>query len=341
MDEKQFEQEYRAWKKQDAPQLWERIEPRLQDHVRTQEDAGTQKHVRTQEHTRIQKYAGTRKNRYMRYGISAAAAAVVLALVLPGALYSKKTILDGGSGREAKVQETDVLPENTVTQETAAAQETKAMPEAAAAPEAAAVQKTIPGLYSYQQLGLKEGNLLSVPENAVSVPEDAGYFSEELLGDTQLLCSGTVEEVSLDYDEHQRAVKVVYQLTLDAVHYAEDYISSSGRITVQSPIVETEGDEVYLLYQLQPGGRYLLPLKKEGADWELLYPFAPQIQITQDEGYVFHSGYASLMNDETHVVAACQEGANDYFYDRMLLREDEAFLSEFMELMERQIKEKM
>lgn len=339
MDEKQFEQEYRAWKKQDAPQLWERIEPHLRDH------AGTQ------EHTRIQNYAGTRKNRHIRYGISAAAAAVVLALVLPGALYSKKTILDGGSGGETKVQETGVLPENAAMQGNTAAQETTGAQETTAVQKAVGPQQpdsgngaagdTVPGLYSYQQLGLKEGKSLSVPENAVSVPEDAGYFSEALLGDTQLLCSGTVEAVSLGYDEHQRAVKVVYQLTMDAVHYAEDYISSSSRITVQSPIVETEGDEVYLLYQLQPGGRYLLPLKKEGADWELLYPFAPQIQITQDEGYVFHSGYASLMNDETHVVAARQEGANDYFYDRMLLREDEAFLSEFMGLMERQIKEKM
>ena len=101
---------------------------------------------------------------------------------------------------------------------------------------------------------------------------------------------------------------------------------------MNSPIVRAEGDEAWLLYQMEPGKTYLLPLKKTEGNWELLYPFAPQIQLTGKQGYLFHSGYTSLINETTQVTAGVQEGENDYFYDRMLLREDEGFLSDFLEL---------
>lgn len=37
MDEKQFEQDYRNWKRQAAPDLWERIEGRLKDYPEREE----------------------------------------------------------------------------------------------------------------------------------------------------------------------------------------------------------------------------------------------------------------------------------------------------------------
>ena len=141
-------------------------------------------------------------------------------------------------------------------------------------------------------------------------------------------------KVSLEEDSSGRAIKVVYEMTLDQVYYAEDYITGIERITVKSPIVKTDGDQAYILYQLQPGGTYLLPLIKQDGEWELLYPFAPQIQVTGDGAYLFHSGYASLVNDTTDVVIGSQEGENDYYYDRMVLRNDEDFLSQLVSLVE-------
>ena len=41
MDEKQFEQDYRNWKRQAAPDLWERIEGRLKDYPEREESATT------------------------------------------------------------------------------------------------------------------------------------------------------------------------------------------------------------------------------------------------------------------------------------------------------------
>ena len=149
------------------------------------------------------------------------------------------------------------------------------------------------------------------------------YFSEDILRDAGLLCGGTVNKVSLEQDESGKAVKVVYEITLDQVYFAEDYMTGTETITVKSPIVRTDGDEVYILYQLQPG-----------QDWELLYPFAPQIQVTGDGAYLFHTGYASLVNEDTFVVIGSPEGRNDYFYDRMVLRNDENFLSELLALIE-------
>ena len=49
---------------------------------------------------------------------------------------------------------------------------------------------------------------------------------------------------------------------------------------------------------------------------------------------MFHSGYATLMNDETLVVTGTPQGSNDVYYDRMVLRKDDNFLSEFLSLVE-------
>ena len=83
---------------------------------------------------------------------------------------------------------------------------------------------------------------------------------------------------------------------------------------------------------------YLLPLAETEAEghYELLYPFAPQIQMVQGQGYLFHSGYASLVNEDTFVAEKPQEGSGDFYYDRMLMREDDNFLSDLIALIERE-----
>lgn len=191
------------------------------------------------------------------------------------------------------------------------------------------------GVLSYEELNLAAYQPVALPQNAATAAADSMYFSEDILRDAQLLCSGTVREVSLEQNESGKAVKVAYEITLNQVYFAEGHTTGRETITVRSPIVRTEGDEAYILYQLQPGGTYLLPLCRQGQDWELLYPFAPQIQVTGDGAYLFHTGYASLVNEDTFVVIGSPEGRNDYFYDRMVLRDDENFLSELLTLIER------
>ena len=89
------------------------------------------------------------------------------------------------------------------------------------------------GVTDYRQLQLAAYQPVTVPENALTVPEDYQYFSEAVLKDTELLCGGTVTKVSLEEDSSGRAIKVVYEMTLDQVYYAEDYITGIERITVK------------------------------------------------------------------------------------------------------------
>lgn len=329
MDKRRLEQEYRSWKQQSTPDLWERIEEGLKDHE-GQESAF---YGRKLSHGRKAVYSG----------VTAAAAIFLLLMVIPD-------------------RRQDSWTGHYIAEEIEGVQ----APEAGSA--SGETQASESGFASHETDGLKprflelgEYQSLAVPSDALTVPADARYFSEAVLGDTELLCSGTVEEVSLNYDGEGRAVQVVYRLDLQTIYYAQDYISSQESITVTSPLVAAErepmalaeeggdssglsaasakGNEVYLLYQLQKEGTYLLPLKSQNGSWELVYPFAPQIQVTEQGDYLFHSGYTSLVNLDTQVVPGIPMGSNDYFYDRMLLREDEEFPLELVSLIKKQAKE--
>lgn len=360
MDEKKLEQEYRELKLQAAPDLWDRIEGNLAEHP--ERDGKASPVIR-----RIPR-------RMPAYGMAAAAVMAVVVVAgrnagsYTGAKGMKAEATVAAAEQAAPEAEFDLAEGYPVDagQETVAGAAGAAGGENANAgvvggenanagaaadgaeggisPEGIAsgnrmlsAEAEFPeGVLTYESLDLAVYQPLAVPEQALTVPEDSEYFSEAILGDTGLLCGGTVTGVSLEKDGSGRAVKVVYEICVDQVYYSEDYTTGMDAITVKSPIVETEGDEAYILYQLQEGGTYLLPLLKAAGGWELLYPFAPQIQVTGDGAYLFHSGYASLVGGDTSVVIGSQEGANDFYYDRMLLRKDGNFLSDLVSLIERE-----
>lgn len=303
IDEKRLEREYRKLEEAAAPDLWDRIENRLEE-CPGREPFAESRHARgdgvAKQGGGTEKDSGwTRFLRRYGYGLTAAAAAIAVTAGL-------NTVRNSGY-RTADTA-------GMVTETTAAA--------------------TSEGAAGYKQLSVSSYTALPIPEQAVTVPEDTWYFSEAILEDTELLCGAEVGGVSFEYDSFGNAVKVVYDLTIEEIYYAEDYAPSAGLLQVKSPIVKADGDEAYLLYQLQEGSTYLLPLKKQEGAWELLYPFAPQVQVLKEGGYLFHSGYASLMDSRTLVVVGQQEAANDYYYDRMLFRDDTGFLSDFLSLVE-------
>ncbi len=361
MDEKRLAEEYRKLKHQAAPELWSRIEENLQDHPEREGGPGLRP-GEIQESHKVQKFHKvqgipktwmTRKNPRVRAAsmvAAATAAAAVMMVVVPQWRNSRWNMADGGMAQEADLM-AEAEPEAGAYLETGAYPEAETYPEAGADPAAGQGAGTNPdggmapkkgyadGVLDYGQLQLAAYQPLEVPGPAMVLPEDSQYFSEAVLGETELLCKGTVTSVSLEQDVLGRAVRVVYELKLEQVCYAEDYVVGMDTLTVKSPIVGAEGDEVFILYQLQAGGCYLLPLKKQEGDWELLYPFAPQVQVTGDGAYLFHSGYASLTNEDTILVVGNQEGQNDYYYDRMLLRRDGDFLSEFVSLVETKVRE--
>lgn len=370
IDEKRLEQEYRKLQKNATPDLWDRIEGRLEEHPERGNAKGQEAFAGHDNSIRKQSGWVRFRHRY-GYGITAAAAAIAITVGLNVARNSGNMTMGSGAG----AMETTMAGAAEATEAAARGELSPAESEAMAAETAAnqaygqdgavsdgvvsdgavsggtASEQEVPspetgrpdstavtlaeGVVTWQQLAIADYTALAVPERAVTVPEDSWYFSEDILADTGLLCGARVSKVSFEYDNSGNAVKVVYDLTIDEIYYAEDYVSSGNQIQVKSPIIEAEGDEAFLLYQLQTGSTYLLPLKRLEGTWELLYPFAPQVQVLKEGGYLFHSGYASLMDSTASVVIGQQQAANDYYYDRMLFRDDDSFLSDFLSLVER------
>ncbi|MCI8725889.1 MAG: hypothetical protein HFG66_07100 [Hungatella sp.] len=329
-----LEQEYKDLMQQAAPDLWSRIEGNLSEHperVLCQDEAEEKSTV-----PENKGYAYPTIYKWMAFGTAASIAAVFLLIIaspwFPTLFPVRKqmeTDMEISGGVEA---EAGMAPETTaaVYENTMAAQETAAVNEdsnpASVAPPVSA------GVIRYSQLDLADYTSLPLPAQAVTLPEDTLYFSEDILGDTELLCLGTVTSVSLEADSPQQPASLVYDIRLDSVCYSQDYTSDLESVTVKSPVIGAKGGDHQILYQLQAGFSYLLPLKKQADGWELLFPFAPQVQVTGNGSYLFHSGYTSLTDARTFVVIGDSEGANDFYYDRMLLREDEDFLSDFISL---------
>ncbi len=327
-----LEQEYKNLMSQSAPDLWDRIEGNLKEypergHLPEHEDIRkrTSGHVRPE--TSRSSYSTVYK--WASFGTTAIIAAACL-LVIAGPWYSTLFPVrnQAGSSMETAAETTAgwIAGETLVDEEDSRTTADCIVNEPSS-------DKTA-GVLHYSQLNLASYSALSLPPHAVTVPEDTMYFSEDILADTELLCLGTVTSVSLETDSSQNAALLVYDITLDSICYSQDYTESLTSLTVRSPIVASEGGENQILYQLQVGSSYVLPLKQLGSDWQLLFPFAPQIQITENGAYLFHSGYASLTDDQTLVVVGEPEGANDFYYDRMLLRDDDGFLSDVLSLVQ-------
>lgn len=355
----QLEQEYKNLKHQEAPDLWSRIEEHLEEHPEP-----------SLSRERKEKEDGKVARHYKGWGIlpsglvfgAAASIAAVFLLVAAGPWYDgllslgrrEKTftegleMLGGEAGMAAETtafaQETYVEEGETVRENSLASGETAGQERDFGALKPSAFAEgnlpsgegkkagTAPGVLLYSQLDLADYRSLSLPAQAVTLSDDAMYFSEEILEDTELLCLGTVTSVSLESDHWGRPALLVYEIQVDSVCYSDNYTTGLTHIQVKSPIVAAVGGDHQILYQLQDGASYVLPLKTMEGGWELLFPFAPQIQVTPGGGYLFHSGYASLADDSAFVVVGQREGDNDFYYDRMLLRDDDHFLSDLVSL---------
>lgn len=329
-----LEQKYKDLMRQSAPDLWSRIEGSLKEHP---DRAVCRENVRDEKAV-LHGFVLSRKTVYKRmaFGTAASAAAVFLMMA---AIPRISSLFPAGNQAGTETEAFDgIQAEAGMAAETAPAFEEYEATDlrTAAADEDRALADsgtlTPAGVVLYSQLGLPAYKSLTLPAGAVTLPEDTMYFSEDILGDTQLLCLGTVTSVVLEEDPAGNPASLVYDIRLDSVCYSEDYTADFKSLTVKSPIIKSEGGSSQILYQLQAGASYLLPLKRQDTDWELLFPFAPQIQAVGNGAYLFHSGYVSLADSNTSLVVGEQEGANDFYYDRMLLREDDDFLSDFISL---------
>ena len=188
---------------------------------------------------------------------------------------------------------------------------------------------------NYSDLLLAEGedNNITLPNDAIS---DIMSFREELLKETDccMIVEGIITDVrskTYKYDTksdkfeengvlHNTSETVVYEIEVSKTWYGDDV--SGKRIVVE--------DENYCtdpVFKLKKGMKYVIPLYVYGNDfiyseyddfiagdakreskYSTLYPYHPQIMVTEDGGYIVSEHWPTLVQQKARKVVL----DNDY-----------------------------
>jgi len=177
----------------------------------------------------------------------------------------------------------------------------------------------------YTELKLADIEPVRLPTVTVAQSPQIRYFTMDAFAGTELLIQATVQNINFIFNDDKEAVSVVYTVLTDNVYYSEGDYPTTGRfsdgteiLTITSPIIKA--DDVWM-YPLLVNRTYLLPLTvTDTGAINLVFPYAPQIELSLDGFCVFHSGWQALVNDNTgYLLVECVH-PEDYFYDRMLVR---------------------
>lgn len=192
---------------------------------------------------------------------------------------------------------------------------------------------------AYKDLKLADIQPVRLPTVTVSQSPQTKYFTIEAFADTGLLVQATVQNISFIYNNEKEAHSVVYTVLADNIYYSSaDYPTSklnsdgSAILTIISPIVQA--DDVWM-YPLQVNRTYILPLTVTDNDTiSLVFPYAPQIELSLDGFCVFHSGWQVLIDGNTGFLSVDCIHPDDYFYDRMMIRQSSDFVRDLTCLIE-------
>ncbi len=136
--------------------------------------------------------------------------------------------------------------------------------------------------------------------------ECVAYFVEsEVLSQTERFVDVKVRSVS--YNEAENTVEYeLYDVLGDTVLNISTAFGNGENNTLCSD-----------RYVLKMGHEYILPLGERDGKYYIVFPSAPQTELTEDGYAVFHNGWTSLMEYETAYLECPRNGKDDYFYDRM------------------------
>lgn len=131
-------------------------------------------------------------------------------------------------------------------------------------------------------------------------------------------------EISTSGDDFFVEERILIETDVIVSAYIDNvYSSGNGAICyeITANNVETgKKESIYLEsatpYVMQENRSYILPLKKDSGEYSLTFENAPQIELTLDDGMIFHNGWETLDNDSFDVIYP-QGSTDDYFYDRM------------------------
>ena len=147
----------------------------------------------------------------------------------------------------------------------------------------------------YEEMFPYEGEIFTP---SAETSGDDFFVEERVLVETDVIVNAYIDRV------YSKGDTVCYEITAENTESSE---SSSIVLESATP------------YVMQQGGSYILPLKIENGEYSLVFENAPQIQVAESGGMVFHNGWKSLdaLEENPIDVIYPQNGIDDFFYDRM------------------------
>lgn len=182
----------------------------------------------------------------------------------------------------------------------------------------------------YSTLHFEEPVIVKAPETTGEQGGRIAPFTEELLSESTAFIKGTVQEITFEYDQ------VLYKILVNEVVASTEAVEKGSSLTVINDLytyTSLQGS----VEKLQIGRTYLLPLTGREDAYSVLYPFAPQIQMTKDSKYLYPDHYTSLDTQAAKTVEMDLETGIGY-YGTLKLREDKDFEKDLLNLVRKYIK---
>ncbi len=206
----------------------------------------------------------------------------------------------------------------------------------------------------YSELEFEESVLVEAPASENEVPGKIAPFTEALLVESSAVIKGTIlgirfkeyafENESGSEETTPTRQTVIYEIKVDKIYYATDSFEVGETILIENDLY-TYTSLAGVFEKLNINRQYILALQEtevyveEGTETpesnlSVLYPFAPQIEITKSGQYLFPDHWSTLVTDDAKTVTMDMENAYSYYYGEMKLREDADFEKDFQKIVD-------
>lgn len=227
------------------------------------------------------------------------------------------------------------------------------------------VQTPEPGQTSvrYSELIFAESMPVVAPIANNMAMDIVAPFTENILGESDAVIKGTVTKIRFkEYrfvirsDDDRSGTKatrqsVIYEVRVDKRYYSTLPLNVGDTITIENDL-HTYTSLADSVEKLNVNRQYILPLyqnngevylkaetekveatEKLESNLSVIYPFAPQIEITKDGKYLFPDHWVMLINEKAKTVTMDIEEELTYYGD-MKLREDSEFEADFQKIVD-------
>ena len=193
----------------------------------------------------------------------------------------------------------------------------------------------------YSELNFVDSTKIEAPVAVTGTEGKIAAFTENLLSESGAVIKGTVINITFkDYKDNADAQpsrqSVIYEVKVDKIYFSNESFQVGDTIIVENDLY-TYTSLAGSMEKLNTNRQYLLLLNNNEDELSIIYPFAPQIEITEDKKYVFPEHWVTLVNEKTKSVSMDIDDDFSY-YGEMKLREDTEFEDDFQKLVDSYLK---